>query len=190
MSFMIFNLVLDKKYSISHPLISLTDKIREQLHSGNFACGIFVDPQKLFGTVDHDILIQNLTLYDIRRVANNCFPWCIRNRLHYVSINGFHSNLKHIHCGVPQGSILGRLLFSIYLNDLNRTTRYCSVHHFADDTNLSNYNNSVNRMKKHVTKDFKNLTNWLNVNKIVYILVKLNLMEKDFTLLTQWNILI
>ena len=120
---MICNLVLDKKYSISHPLIYLTDKIREQLRSGDFACGIFVDPQKSFGTVDHDILIQNLTLYDIRRVANNCFPRCIRNRLHYVSINGFHSNLKHIHCGVPQGSVLLRLLFSIYLNDLNCTTR-------------------------------------------------------------------
>ena len=60
-----------QKYSTSHALIHLTDKIREQLDSGNFACGIFVDLQKAFDTVDHDILIQKLNQYDIRGVANN-----------------------------------------------------------------------------------------------------------------------
>ena len=62
MLYTIYNLVLDKKYSTSHALIHLTDKIRKQIDSADFACGIFVDLQKAFGTVDHDIIIEKLAL--------------------------------------------------------------------------------------------------------------------------------
>ena len=74
--------------------------------------------------------------------------------------------MEHILCGDPQGFTLGTLLFLIYINDLNCAISYCLVHHFADDTNLLNYNNSVKRMNKQVNQDLKNLTNWLNANKI------------------------
>ena len=102
---------------------TLTDKIREQLDSGNFACQIFVDLQKAFDIVDHDILTQTLNHYGIRVVANNRFSSYLHNRPQYVSINGFNSNLEHIHCGVSQGSILGPLLFLFYISDLNRAIR-------------------------------------------------------------------
>ena len=149
-----------QKYSTSHTLIHLTCKIREQLDSWHFACGIFVDLQKAFDTVDHDILIQKLNHYGIRGVANNWFSSYLQNRSQSVSINGFNSKLKRIHRGVPQGSILGPLLFLIYMNDLNCAIRYCSVRHFP-----LNYNNSVKRMNKQVYQDLKNLTTWLNANK-------------------------
>ena len=149
----------------THALIHLTGQ-REQLDKGNFACGTIVYLQKAFEIVDHDILIQQFNHYDIRGVANNWFSSYLQNRSQYVSINDFNSNLEYIHCSVPQGSVLGQFLFLIYINDINCAIRYCSVHHFADDTNLLNYNNSVKRMNKKVNQDLKNLTNWLNANKI------------------------
>ena len=81
-------------------------------------------------------------------------------------MNGFNSKLEHIRCGVPQGSVLGALLFFIYINDLNCAISYFLVHHFADDINLLNYNNLVKRINKQVNQDLKNLANWLNANEI------------------------
>ena len=68
--------------------------------------------------------------------------------------------------GVPRGSVLGPLLFLLYINDLNLAIKYCKVYHFADDTNLLYTNNSIKKLNKMLNKDLKNLTNWLNANKI------------------------
>ena len=65
------------------------------------------------------------------------------DRNQYVSINVFDSGLSTINCGVPQGSILGTLLFLLYINDLNQAIKFCKVHHFADDTNILCLTNSI-----------------------------------------------
>ena len=96
-----------QKYSTSFALIHLTDKIREQIDNGNFACGIFFDLQKTFATVDHNIFVQKWNHY-------------FQNRSQYDTINASSYKLEHINCGIPQGSILGPLLFLIYINDLER----------------------------------------------------------------------
>ena len=155
-----------QKHSISHALIHLADKIREQLGKANFACGIFVDFQKAFETVDHKILIQKLNYYGIRGIASNWFSSYLQNRAQLVSINGFDSNVNAICCGVTQGSILGLLLFLIYINNLHFAIKYCKVYHFTDDTNLLNFNNSIKTINKRVSHDLKYLPYWLNANKI------------------------
>ena len=98
-------------------------------------------------------------------MANNWFKSYLFNRKQFVSINGHISNQTSVKYGVPQGSVLGPLLFLIYINDLNLATKFCKVHHFADNTNLLHFSKSVNKLNKYINLDMKNLTDWLNANK-------------------------
>ena len=125
-----------QKYSISQALINITENIRKALDDGNMGCAAFVELQKAFDTVDHQILLQKLNHYGIRGVSNDWFKYCLSNHNQYVSINGYESGLAAINCGVPLGSVLGPLLIVLYIHDFNQTIKFCKVHHFADDTNL------------------------------------------------------
>ena len=123
--------------------MSLTETIRDTLDNSNFACGIFVDFQKAFDTVDHNILLQKLDHYGVRGRANDWFKSYLSNRLQYVSVNGFHSKNEVMKYGVPQGSVLGPLLFLIYINNLRNAIYHSTVHHLADDTNLLYINKNL-----------------------------------------------
>ena len=125
-----------QQYSTSHALINITENIRKALDDGNIGCGVFVDLQKAFDTVDHQILLAKLNHYGIRGVSNDCFKSYWSNHNQYVSINGYESGLAALNCGIPQGSVLGPLLFLLYINNLNQAIKFCKVHHFADDINL------------------------------------------------------
>ena len=121
-----------QQYSTSHALINITENIRKALDDGN----IGLDLQKAFNTVDHQILLAKLNHYGIRGVSNDWFKSYLSNRNHYVFVIFFDSGFTTINCGVPQGSVLGTLLFLLYINDLNQAIKSCKVHHFADDTNV------------------------------------------------------
>ena len=154
------------QYLTSHGLINTTDNIRKALDDGNIGCGVFKDFQKAFDTVDHQILLARLNHYGIREVSDNWFKSYLSNRTQYVSINGYESGITAINCGVPQGSVLGPLLFLLYINDLHQAIKCCIVHHFADDTNLLFLSNSIKKLNRLVIADLKHLINWLNANKI------------------------
>ena len=163
------------KFSTSHALVSITEKIREALDTGHFACGIFIDLQKAFDTVDHNILVSKLEYYGVRGSVKQWFSSYLENRKQFVTINGFQSSLKFIRYGVPQGSVLGPLLFLIYINDLNISVKNSIVHHFADDTNLLYINKSLKSLCKKVNYDLKCVTNWLSANRI-----SLNVSKTEF----------
>ena len=103
------------KHSTNHALIDITENIRKALDNKSFACGIFVDLQKAFDTVNHNILLKKLDYYGIRGTVNDWFASYLNNRSQFVSLLGFHSETKIIKHGVPQGSVLGPLLFLIYI---------------------------------------------------------------------------
>ena len=113
----IFSLQLGfrQKYSTTHALIHLTDKIRHEIDRGNYACGIFVDFQKVFDTVDRHILLKKLEYYGVRVISNKWFSSYLSNRKQFVLINSYKSNLPDVKCGMPQGSILRPLVFLISL---------------------------------------------------------------------------
>ena len=125
-----------------------------------------MDLQKAFDIVDHQILLAKLNHNGIRGVSNDWFKSYLSNRNQYVSINGFDSGLAAINSGVPQGSVLGPLLFLLYINDLNQAIKFYKVHHCADDTNLLCMSNSIKKLDKLVNADLKHLVSWLNGNKI------------------------
>ena len=107
---------------------------------------IFVDLQKVFDTIDHNILMGKLKHYSIRGVAYSCFESYLKGRKQYVSTNGFSSKDLLISHGVPQGSFLRPILFLRYINDLHTVIKFCKVHHFADDTNLPVISNSIKKL--------------------------------------------
>ena len=83
-----------------------------------------MDLQKACDTADHQILLTKLNYYGIRGVSNDWLKSYLSNRSQYVSINGYESGLAAINCDVPQGSVLGPLLFLLYTNDLNQAIKF------------------------------------------------------------------
>jgi hypothetical protein len=160
------------KHSTNHALIKITEKIRDALDHGKIAGGVFVDFQKAFDTVNHSILIKKLNHYGIRGEVGKWFASYLSNRKQFVSILGFESNHQSIKHGVPQGSVLGPLLFLIYINDLNRSIKHSFTFHFADDTHLLAIADRkpnvhpVHSLQAKLNKDLKGLYCWLLANKI------------------------
>ena len=91
--------------------------------------------------------------YGIRDESYGWFESYLKDGKQYVSINGYNSKHLSISLGVPQGSVLGPLLFLIYINDLNTAFKHCKVHHFANDMNLLHLNDSIKKLNKAVNKN-------------------------------------
>ena len=150
---------LRQQYSTFHALLSLTEDIKKNFGKGSIGCGIFVDLQKAFDTVERDILLAKLEHYGICGMANNWSKSYLFSRKQFASINGHISNQTSVKYGVPKGSVLGPLLFLIYNDGLNLAIKFCKVHQFADDTNLLHFSKSVNKFNKYINLDMKiNLT--------------------------------
>ena len=155
-----------KKYSTGHALISISEQIRTALGNNKYAIGVFVDFQKAFDTVDHNILIQKLERFGISGNCNKWFQSYLNNRRQFVSILGFKSNQRTISHGVPQGSVLGPLLFLLFINDLHKVIKFSTVFHFADDTNLLLIGDSPSKIQKQMNYDLRWLYRWLLANSI------------------------
>ena len=164
-----------KKYSTNHSLLSIVESLRDNLDNKTFSCGVFVDLEKAFDTVNHSILLKKLEYYGIRQLSNKWLYSYLTDRFQKVSLNGSSSEYCKITCGVPQGSILGPLLFLLYINDMHKSIRHSLVHHFADDTNLLCSHKDPKVLRKRMNEDLKYLFTWLCANRL-----SLNVSKTEF----------
>ena len=108
-------------------------------------CGIYVEFKKAFNTVNHNVLLDKVDHYGVRRIENNWFKTYLTNRKQYVTVNGQTSDNALVESGVLLNSVLGPLLFLIYINNLDQARKFIKVHHFADNTNLLLLDNTSKR---------------------------------------------
>ena len=112
--------------------------------------------------------------YGVRGCALEWFRSYLSDRKQYVSVNGSNSNLELVSCGVPQGSVLGPLLFLIYVNDLPNASKKLSFYLFADDTNIYYESEDFSKLIKSVNKGLRSLKKWLDANKLSLNIDKTN----------------
>ena len=162
-------LVFGKKHSTQHTLISMTETTRKTIDNGNFGCGIFIDLKKAFDTVNHSILLRKPEHYGIRGIPLQWFHSYLSNRKQYVSVNGFPSDELNIIHGVPQGSVLGPLLFLIFINDLPNISKHLTFYLFADDTNIYYESSNLLHIKKIVNRELRKVRKWLEAILLFFI---------------------
>ena len=167
-----FNLISSKqfgfrsKHSCNHAIISLTEHVKKLLDDDHIVCGVFIDLEKAFDTVHHEILCDKLNAYGLRGKINDLFKSYLSNRKQFVSLNGFDSGMEDITCGVPQGSTLGPLLFLLYINDFRLCLTKTSSGHFADDTFIIFNSKKLKTIETVINTELKEVIRWLRLNKL------------------------
>ena len=168
-----------KNHSTSMAVIQFTEKVYDIIENRKFAIATFLDLSKAFDLVNHSFLLQKLTHYGIRGIANDWINSYLENRKQFVHYNNTQSSMLNITCGVPQGSILGPLLFILYINDMNEQTQDSTLHYtlYADDTNLlisgDNITDTTQRLNTHLSTLHQWFTSnhlFINISKTNYII--------------------
>ena len=147
-------------------IIELVVKITKAIDKGKYTISIFLDLSKEFDTISHKILIKKLEYYGIRGISQQWFEHYLMNRKQIVKYNQVRSKEMAITSGVPQGSILGPLLFLSYINDIQHCSKIVSFILFADDTTISYSNSCLKTLNKIMQIEINKIADRLNINKL------------------------
>ena len=165
------------KHSTSSTLLDVSDYILNNMSNGKVTGGIFLDQKKAFDTVDHCILLSKLCKLGIKGIEHKWFSNYLTSRCQSVNINGVLSEPLTMDIGVPQGSILGPLLFILYINDLpNIIDESCKVVLYADDSALFYASNDPDHLQTVLNSQLCKVGEWLQKNKLTLNVKKTNLM--------------
>ena len=160
------------KHSTEYAALELIDRIINKMDLNEIPIDIFLDLSKAFDTIDHTILLHKLKYYGLEQSTLRLFESYLKNRKQYTEIEESKSEILPLTIGVPQGSILGPLLFIIYINDFSESTKKFDFIIYADDTTLSSTINSFNNEHRNVdtqtliNDELSKIIEWLNINKL------------------------
>ena len=188
---LIYNRIIDfiLKHDVIHPkqygfikgrsteqaMLDITLKIIDAIENRIFSIGLFLDLSKAFDSISHKILLKKLSYYGIRGVPLRLIQSYLENRFQYVVYNDSASNLQTVTYGVPQGSVLGPLLFLLYINDMPSISSAISFILFADDTTGIYNSPSLDDLFKSTQNDLDKLNTWFSANQLLINIDKTNL---------------
>lgn len=163
-----------EKHSTYMALVDLLDLISKEIDDKKIPIGVFIDLSKAFDTINHEILLNKLNLYGVRGIAHKWFSSYLSNRHQFVQLASIKSSTLQITCGVPQGSILGPLLFIIYINDIVNVSKLVTPIMFADDTNLFFSGRKISNLVSTVNSELDKINTWFKLNKLSLNVKKTN----------------
>jgi hypothetical protein len=165
-----------KNYSTELGILEFQNRIITHIRNKNSCLGLFLDLSKAFDSLQHNILLSKLEHYGIRGIALNWFRSYLSNRSQSVNFLNASSQSLKIDCGVPQGSVLGPLLFLIYVNDLPNCSTSGEFIIYADDTNIIFTHKDKAKLLENINKEISHIANWFNCNKLSINTDKTNFM--------------
>ena len=137
-----------------------------------FTFGVFIDLKKAFDTVNHDILLHKLQFYGFSGILHDWFKSYLSERTQTIQIGSQISKKCITKCGVPQGSVLGPLLFLLYINDIHNCSDKFQFFLFVDDTNILYSDKNLKSLESTVNAELKKLYIWLTANKLTLNITK------------------
>ena len=164
-------------YSTEHAVLSIIDQVQLAIEDHDYSCGIFLDFSKAFDTVNLQILLTKRDYFGIRGVVKDWFTSYLRKRTQFVSLGAVTSDIQPVSCGVPQGSVLGPLLFLIYVNDFHNCSKLLDFHLFADDANLFLQHRYINMLESLINSELEKVHTWLCANRL-----SLNIDKSNFVI--------
>ena len=155
-----------KKHCTEHAILDLKEYIMSKLDNKDVTAVLFLDLQKAFDTVSHDILLKKLYHYGIRGTAHHLLKSYLSNRKQRTKVGNVISDMAFVLWGVPQGSILGPLLFLIFINDLPNVSDLLSSWLFADDTALALSSPNIQELERLFNQEISKVHDWLLANRL------------------------